>query len=155
MEKYFMNVQANLIKELPKRKRMFWGEDEENVYFCLDNESTAMIGIPKQFFIIDTERLKKKFTPCNTEKIKSIIKTESDFIPAEKIGTKFSDGTEYVVLENKNWTTYVNAKLMKYFPKTAFFETSEELTAIRVYDSFGLYNSKTFIGIIMPCRVKE
>lgn len=155
MEKYFINVQANLIKELPKRKRMFWGEDEENVYFCLDNESTAMIGIPKQFFIIDTEKLKKKFSPCKSEKIKSIIKTESDFTPAEKIGTKFSGGTEYVVLKNSNWTTYVNSKLMKYFPKTAFFETSGELTAIRVYDSFGLYNSKTFIGIIMPCRVKE
>lgn len=150
-----MTVQANLIKELPKRKRMFWGEDEENVYFCLDNESTAMICIPKQFFIIDTEKLKKKFSPYKIETIKSIIKTESDFIPAEKIGTKFSKGTEYVILKNSNWTTYVNSKLMKYFPKTAFFETSGEITAIRVYDDFGLYNSKTFIGIVMPCRVKE
>lgn len=154
MKKYYMKAQAEFLKKLPTRKRVFWGEDQDAFYITPDDVNAALIRIPKPYFYLDPEKLKQKSLPVSESTIKGLIKTEIDFTSAEKIGTKFSENHEYAMLKNSTYTTYVDVKQLKHFSSSAFFEISGELTAIRVYD-FAAYHLKTFVGLVLPSWVKE
>lgn len=143
MEAYFMKIQADLIKRYPKINQLFWGEDDETVYVGIE-ENCGLIAIPKEFCLINTEKLKEKSEPVKKETIQFILRKEAEFVPAQIIGTKIKDNKEFTILDNSRWTVYLNSKFLKKFPKGAIFSTSGEKTAVRVYDG------SIFIGIVMP-----
>lgn len=145
MEKYFMKVQADFIKSFPKLEGVIWGEDRERVYLPINTGRYGLIGIPRALFVIDVNKLKKEFEPLKGELIQKLIGDESEFVPAEILGTKLKNDREFTILENSRWTVYVDSKLLKHFPKTAKYRTSGEITKIRVYG-----DDDTFLGIVMP-----
>lgn len=147
MEKYFMKAQADFIKSFPKLERVIWCEDRERVYLPINTGRYGLIGIPRELFIIDVNKLKEKFEPFKGEHIQRLIGDESEFVPAEILGTKLENDRELTILENSRWTVYVDSKLLKHFPKTAKYRTSGEITRIRAYGDEG-----TFLGIVMPVR---
>lgn len=145
IEKYSMEKQANFLNSYPELERLFWGEDEEYMYLGINNYSLAVI--PKAFFLIDTEKLKEKYPPFKTERIRKILMNESEHIPAQKVGTKIYEGKELVILKSQKQTIYVDSKLLKNFPKDVTFETTGEKIAVLIY------LNGTFIGIVMPVFV--
>jgi hypothetical protein len=145
IEKYAMEKQAKFLNSYPKLGSLIWGEDEEYLYLGFDNYSLAVI--PKGFVLIDTEKLKEKYPPFKAERIRKILMNESEHIPAQKVGTKISEGKELVILESQKQTVYVDSKLLKNFPKDVTFETTGEKTAVRIY------LNGAFIGIAIPVFV--
>lgn len=146
IEKYAMEKQAKLINAYPKLEKLIWGEDEEYLYLGFNNYSLAVI--PKVVVLIDTEKLKEKYSPFKTEHIRKILMNESEHFPAQKVGTKISGGKELVILESEKQTVYVDSKLLKNFPKDVTFETTGEKTAVRIC------LNGTFIGIVMPTFIQ-
>lgn len=147
IEKYAMEKQAKFLNGYPKLETLIWGEDEEYLYLGFNNYSLAVI--PKAFVLIDTEKLKEKYLPFKTEHIRKILMNESEHFPAQKVGTKISNGKELVILESEKQTVYVDSKLLKNFPKDVTFETTGEKTAVRIC------LNGIFIGIVMPTFIPQ
>lgn len=148
METYFMRVQSEFIKNYPNIKELFWGEDDEALYLGM-KQNVGLIIIPKTFSLIDTEKLKNKFTMAEKEVIHSVLRENLEYVPAQITGSATYAGKEVTILNNSKRTVYVDTKLLKNFPMGISFSTSGERTNVRVY-----YNS-TLLGIVMPIRVNR
>lgn len=142
--KYY-DVQAKIIKEWESLKRFMCQADEEYVYFT----SNGYIGyvVPKQFFIIDPEKIKERFGFSNS--LKQIMNVDSEDEPNAVItGTTISkSGKSFVILKSNECEAYVDPKLFKEFNNANFqFHVKDEKSPIKIFWCGNLY------GIICPVK---
>ena len=90
MQSFYTNVQVDFIKKFPKIDRGFFSQDDENIYLSYSTENliATMYIIPKFAFILDYERLKSMWKEISMDTIRSIIMIGSDFLFAERVGTR-------------------------------------------------------------------
>lgn len=114
----FVKVQTDVVKALAKCEKVYFAEDEKNVYITEDG--FALYAIPKQCFYLDTAKLK-----CNKSFISIVEKYDKakpvKFTGEIKVINEKIKALKYII-EESGEEVYLQEKYAKLCDKWFFFD---------------------------------
>lgn len=144
----YLKIQQNLLKAVDAKHKSF------NTYYCVTEdkvwvipEGVWMMGIPKNLFYLDVDKIWKDIQPFKIEtlfkdtwNLKSAVDSKSIIQVTNKMNLhKF-------VVDNEE--VYINEKYLKFFDPDARFEGRNRKAPLYVYENDEL------VGLITPVNYK-